>query len=70
MINNHKVHGDWRIQLSMQIKFISSLDINEFRIMHTISDNIEILTRIETDDIINKLFESIFKKYREGLEKK
>ena len=70
MINNHKVHGDLRIQLSMQIKLISSLDTNEFGIMHAISDNIEILTRIKTDDIINELFKSIFKKYQEGLEKK
>ena len=70
MINNHKVHGDLRIQLSMQIKLISSLDTNEFGIMHAISDNIEILTRIKTDDIINELFKSILKKYQEGLEKK
>ena len=70
MINNHKVHGEWKIQLTMQIKFVSSLDTNEFRIMHAKSDNIEILIGTETDDIINELFESIFKKYQEGLETK
>ena len=30
----------------------------EFRIMHSNSDNAEIMMGIETDDIINELFES------------
>ena len=43
MINNHKTHGEWKIQLTMQITFISSLDTGEFRIMHSKSDNAEIM---------------------------
>ena len=35
MINNHKANGEWKIQLVMKIKFISSLDDNEFRAMYT-----------------------------------
>ena len=62
MINNHKTHGEWKIQLTMQITFISSLDTGEFRIMNSKSDNVEIMMRIETDDIINELFKSFFKK--------
>ena len=38
--------------------------------MHTKSDNVECMSRIETNDIINKLFESIFKRYQENLETK
>ena len=34
MINNYNTHGEWKIQLIMQINFISSLDTREFRIMH------------------------------------
>ena len=49
------------IQLTMQIIFISSLDTGEFCIMDSKSDNVEIMTGIETDDIINELFESFFK---------
>ena len=70
MINNHKTHGEWKIQLTMQITFISSLDTGEFRIMNSKSDNVEIMMGIETDDIINELFESFLKKYQEGLETK
>ena len=38
--------------------------------MHSKSDNVEIMSGIEADDIINELFESFLKKYQEGLETK
>ena len=41
MINNHKTREEWKIQLTMQITFISSLDTGEFRIMHSKSDNLK-----------------------------
>ena len=62
MINIHKTHGEWKIQLITQITFISSLGTREFHIMHSKSDNAEILSDIETNDFINELFESFFKK--------
>ena len=70
MINNHKTHGECKIQLTMQITFISSLGTGEFHIMHSKSNNVEIMMGTETDDIINELFESFLKKYQEGLETK
>ena len=57
MINNHKTHGEWEIQLTMQVTFISSLGTGEFRIMHSKSDQ-KIMSGIEADDFINKLFGS------------
>ena len=54
----------------MQISFISSLDTGEIRIMDLKSKNIEILMGKETDDIINKRFESFKQTYQEGLEEK
>ena len=70
MIDNFMASGQWKIQLIMRINFISSLDTVEFRIMHTKSNNMEIINGIETDDSINELFESFPKKYLEGLETK
>ena len=52
MIDNHKTHSEWKIQLAMKINFISSLDIDEFRGMYTKKDNIEIVNGFETNDII------------------
>ena len=65
MINDHKAQfGEWKIQLPVSIKFLSSEDSNETCIRHTWSDNIEIMIGLETDDIIDELV-----KYQEGLEK-
>ena len=38
--------------------------------MHTKSDNIEIMLGSETDEITEKLSESVLQKYQERLEKK
>ena len=70
MINNHKAHGEWKIQLVMKIKFISSLDDNEFRVMYTKSDNVEIMSGTETSDVSNELFTSFFRRYQEGFQTK
>ena len=50
-------HGEWKIQLIMRINFIS-LDTGEIRTMHSNSDNVVIMMKMETDDIINEFFES------------
>ena len=70
MMDDHKAHGEWKIQLVMKINFISSLATDEFREMYTKSDNIEIMIGTETSDAINELFKSFLKRYQEGLETK
>ena len=47
--------------------FYFFLDIREFRIINSKSDNVEIITGIETKDIVNELFKSFLKKYHERL---
>ena len=70
MIDNHKARGEWKIQLIMQIIFVSFTDANETREMHTKSDNITIMSGIETEDVINEVFNTFCKRYQEGLETK
>ena len=55
--------GEWKIQLTMQINFISSSDSGETRTMHTKSHYIEIMMGSET-----KLHESLLQSYQEGEE--
>ena len=38
MIDDHKAHSEWKIQLVMKVNFISSLGTDEFCEMHTKSD--------------------------------
>ena len=65
MIDNHKARGEWKIQLVMQIIFVSFIDANETCKMHTKSDNKEIMSGTETNDAINELLKSFFKRYQE-----
>ena len=59
MINNHKTLGEWKIQLSMKINFVSSKDdSDETCIISNWSDIIEIIMGSETDDITDELFKS------------
>ena len=68
MINDHKTQSEWKIQLTMQINFISSKDSEETLTMLTKNCNIEITMDNETDEIIEELCESLLRKYQEGLE--
>ena len=54
----------------MRIIFVSFIDSNETRVMHTKSDNTTIMSGIETDDAINELFNTFRRRYQEGLETK
>ena len=39
MIDDHKAHKEWKIQLIMRIIFVSSLDTNEIHTVHTKSSD-------------------------------
>ena len=61
--------GEWRIQLTMTINFISSKDdSDEIRTMHTKSDDIKIMMGSETNEITEELFKLLLQRYQEGLE--
>ena len=62
IINDHKTQGKWKIHLTMTINFFSSKDSEEIRIMHSKSDNIEILIGNETNESIEELFESLLQR--------
>ena len=54
----------------MRIIFVSFIDKNETQVMHTKSNNIEIMNGTDTSDAVNKLINSFMRKYQEGLETK
>ena len=57
LINNHKNKGEWKIQLTAQINFISLRPgSDETRVMHTKSVNEEFMNGSDTDEIIKELF--------------
>ena len=58
--NDYKSKGEWKIQLTAQINFISlKPNSDETRVMHTRSDNEEFVNGSDTDEIIEELFKSL-----------
>ena len=48
--------GEWKIQLTMAVNFITSKDSDKTRTVHTKSNNLEIMIGSETNEIIEDLF--------------
>ena len=71
MINDYKSKCEWKIQLTAEINFTSlKPDSDDTRIMHTKSDNKEIIIGSDTNEVIKELFKSFLQKYQEGLQEK
>ena len=68
MIDSKKKSGEWKTQLIMKIIFISSRNFIGSRDMCSKSDNIEIMIWGNSNEIIKNLFDSLLKRYQEGLQ--
>ena len=56
LINQYKNEGEWKVQLSAEINFISlKPGSDETRVMYTRSDNEEFMSRDDTNEIIKLL---------------
>ena len=71
LINDHKSKGEWKMQLTAQINFISSRpSSDETRVMYTRSVNEEFTNGSDTDEIIKELFKFLLQRYQENLQEK
>ena len=70
MIDFYNTKGEWKIQLSMQITFISYTDANQVELMHSKSDNVKTMRDADANDTINELISTFLQRYQEGLETK
>ena len=66
--SNETQYGEWKIQLTMLINFISSKDFYETRNMYIKSDNTDITMGSEKNDIIEELRESLLRNCHNNLE--
>ena len=57
MINDLKKSDTWKIHLKIAINFMSSKDNDEECVMHSKSDNIEIMINDKADEVIRKPFQ-------------
>ena len=71
LINDKKDKGEWKLQLTAQINFISQRPgSDETRAMHTRSVREEFMSGSETEEIVEKLFRSLLQRYQDNLNEK
>ena len=71
LINVYKAKGEWKLQLSAEISFISQKpDSNEIHIMYIRSTPEEIIIGSETAEVAENLIMSILQKYQDNLQNK
>ena len=71
LINQYKNQGEWEVQLTAEINFISlKPGSDEMRIIHVRSDSEEFISRDYTNEIIKSLFQSFIQRYEESLQNK
>ena len=68
LINNHSQYGEWKIQLVMLNRCISSKNFEETHSVYSASDNIEIFMGTDTDEIIDRLFDTILQRFQQAIE--
>ena len=71
LINNKKDKGEWKLQLTAQISFVSlKLDSDETLVMHTRSVGMEFMSGSETEEIVEALYRSLLQNYQDNLQEK
>ena len=70
LIDFYKENGEWKIQLSMQVNFISDNNDDKGLILHTKSNNVEIMCGIHSKNIVTELYDTLKQRYQESLETK
>ena len=66
-MNDLKKYDTWKNQLTIAINFMSSKDNDEDRVMHSKNDNIKVTINNKTDEVIEKLFQSLLSRNEIGL---
>ena len=59
-ITDLQTTGTWIVQLTIAVNFISSRDNDEEQVMHLESDNIEVMTHDNVNEVMKEIFESFF----------
>ena len=71
LINVYKAKGEWKLQLSAEISFVSQKpDSNEIRTIYTRSTPEEIIIGSETEEVAENLIMSVLQKYQDNLQNK
>ena len=69
LTNDHKTPGGWKMQPVIVNRCISSINFEEARFKYSASSNIEFFTGSNTDEVINRRFDTILQRFQDAREK-
>ena len=70
LIEESSINGSWKIQLTARLSFISLTDTTVRQKLYSKSDNVNILHAVDTNGVIDELFNTFLECYQKGLETK
>ena len=70
LIEEYSQNSSWKIQIVAKLSFISLTDSNVRQILYSKSDNVNILHAVDTNGVIDELFNTFLECYQKGLETK
>ena len=70
LIEEYSYNDSWKTQLNMRVSFASLTDSTVRQILYSKNDNVEIIHAIDTNGVINELFDTFLKSFQERLETK
>ena len=71
LINEKKNKGEWKLQLTAKISFVSlKPDSDETRLMHTRGNTAEFMNGSETEEITESLYRSLLQNHNDNLQEK
>ena len=70
VIEEYSYNDSWKIQLNMNLSFISLTDSNIRQTMSSKSGNVEILDTVDNNAVIDELFDTFLERYQGWLKTK
>ena len=70
LIEEYSYNDSWKIQLNMNLSFISLTDSNIRQTMSSKSGNMEILDTVDNNAVIDELFDTFLERYQGWLKTK
>ena len=70
VIQEYSYNDSWKIQLNMNLSFISLTDSNIRQTMSSKSGNVEIIDTVDNNAVIDELFDTFLERYQGWLKTK
>ena len=70
LIEEYSYNDSWKIQLNMNLSFISLTDSNIRQTMSSKSGNVEIIDTVDNNAVIDELFDTFLERYQGWLKTK